>query len=207
MKKLPKVLVAHPIYRMSPSVNFYLGMIDTVATYPGGLDIRLGTDFSAVKARNDLVIQFLKSDCEYLFFVDLDIGLPRDGLRQLVEDDVPIVGGLYFERIPPHNPMIFEKGEFTEREHRYLFKRNYPEGLTEVDATGAGALLVKKEVFKNLTPPYFYQPEIAVSEDFFFCERAKERGYKVYVDTSVKCTHYTEMIVNEQVKRFYDERF
>lgn len=208
MKELPKIMVGHCYYRSNPTINFYLGMINTITSYHGHLDIRFGGAHSVVKARNNLVKEFLNSDCEYLFFVDIDMGLPTDGLKKLVEDNKPIIGGLYFQRIPPHNPMLFEKGKFTAKAHNYMFKRDYIEGLTEIDATGAGALLIKKEVFKKVKYPWFAEPtEYETYEDFFFCEKAKDAGYKIYVDTRVKISHFSETLVSETTKRFYDQRF
>jgi len=208
MKTLPKVMVGHCYYRSNPTINFYLGMINTITSYYGHIDIRFGGGYSVVKARNNLVRDFLKSDCEYLFFVDIDIGLPLDGLKKLIEANKPIIGGLYFQRIPPHNPMMFEKELFTEKEHRYTFKRDYTEGVTEVDATGAGALLLKKEVCKKVKYPWFNEPtEYNTNEDFWFCEKVKEAGYPVFVDTTVKISHFSETLVSEATKRFYDQRF
>jgi len=208
MKQLPKIMVGHCYYRTNPTINFYLGMVNTITSYFGHLDIRWGAGYSVVKARNNLIKEFLQSDCQYLFFVDIDMGLPINGLKQLIEDDKDVIGGLYFERIPPHNPIMMEKGTFTKKEHRYIFQRNYTEGVVEVDATGAGALLIKKEVLKKIPYPWFAEPpEYSISEDFYFCEQLKKAGYKIYVDTRVKITHFAETIVSETTKRFYDKGF
>lgn len=207
MNELPKVMIAHTYYRTGISINFYIGMINTITTYPGPLDVQYVGMWSVAKARNQLVDMFLKSDCEYIFFVDVDLGLPNFGLKQLVEHKLPVVGGLYFQRVPPHHPLICYQDVFTKDFHQYIHKREYKKGLVRVDATGAGCLLIHRNVFKQLRKPYFLDPPYSNSEDFYFCEKLKEKGIALYVDTDVVLTHSTETLITVKDKERYDKKF
>jgi len=207
MNDLPKVMIAHTYYRTGIEINFYIGMINTISTYNGPLDVQYLGMWSVAKARNQLVETFLKSDAEYLFFLDVDLGLPSYGLKQLVEHKLPVVGGLYFQRIPPHHPLLCMQDVFTKEFHQYIHIRDYKKGLVQVDATGAGCLLIHRDVFKKIKKPYFYDPPYSSSEDFYFCEKLKAKGIPLYVDTNVILSHSTETLITEKDKERYDRKF
>ena len=48
-----------------------------------------------------------------------------------------------------------------------------------------------------------FSPIGKVGEDLSFCMRAKELGYKMYLDTDVKCGHVGHVIVTEGVYHAY----
>src|SRR5208283_5741689 len=81
------------------------------------------------------------------------------------------------------------------------FAQNYPrDRLVEVDACGAGFLLISREALLKIGAPWFQQTQ-AYGEDFFFCAKAASVGLKVYVDTRVKCLHMTDLFVGEESAR------
>lgn len=56
------------------------------------------------------------------------------------------------------------------------------------------ANLVKGEVFRTLHYPHFYYKSAinhkdTISEDVYFCMKAREAGFKVWVDTTIVCDH------------------
>jgi FkbM family methyltransferase len=64
----------------------------------------------------------------------------------------------------------------------------------EIDGCGFGCVLVKSEVFRAVGYPQFvYHSAIdhkdTISEDTDFCKKAKDRGFKIFVDSSIKCGH------------------
>jgi hypothetical protein len=205
MKMLPKVMIGHPVWRTNLTTNFYLGMIDTITSYYGPLDIKLGQKHSVAWARNNLIEQFLESDAEYLFLVDADMGVPREGLKTLVEHDLPIVGAFCFRRDPPYEPTLMIKTNQKINEQTYLYEnmRDYPDGLMEVHATGGACLLIKREVLEKVTSPWFYELDGVKSEDIYFCEKVREAGYKIYVDTTVKTSHATDLVITPTFQDSY----
>ena len=71
-----------------------------------------------------------------------------------------------------------------------------PDGqMVEADVVGAGALLIHRRVLERLPDPWFkftYEGrdnDEGVSEDFYFCKKAKEAGFTIIVDTAVQCPH------------------
>lgn len=66
-------------------------------------------------------------------------------------------------------------------------------GLIECDGVSAGCLLINKRVFDTLEKPYFEcVGEKNNGEDFYFCRKAQDAGFKIYCDPSVLCGHYSE---------------
>jgi hypothetical protein len=169
----------------------------------------------------EMVVRNILKDhqVEYIFFLDTDVVLQRDGLVQLVQlaqqHNKPLVSGLYFakKRDPTPMPCAWIKtGENLAEgriEYRSFDIKPYlnQNALIEVDVAGAGCLLIKSDIFKKLdesnpNKPYFQwgltrkdentgKPLLQLSEDFYFMDRcARELNIKPHLSTAVKCDHY-----------------
>lgn len=137
---------------------------------------------------------------DYLFSVDSDIAFKPDTLRKLLAHDRDIVSGLYIQRKPGQHILELYRGG-----------KNVPYndikglGLVEIDSCGFGCVLVKGGVFRKMTYPHFvYKSALdhanTVSEDTYFCLKAKHLGFRVFADTSILCEHIgnTKFIVDTQ---------
>jgi len=82
--------------------------------------------------------------------------------------------------------------------------------LVEVDATGAGCLLIHRSVLEKMRAertwaaayPWFQETNIGdlpVGEDVTFCVRARSLGFPIFVDTSIVVGHEKTVIVDENV--------
>lgn len=135
---------------------------------------------------------------DYLFSVDSDVSFPPDTLAKLLAHDKDVVSGLYIQRKPgQHILELYREG------------RNIPYndikglGLVEVDGCGFGCVLVNSNIIRKMEYPHFlYRSAIdhrnTLSEDVYFCIKAKSLGAKIYADTSVQCEHIgsTKFIVD-----------
>ncbi|MBI4015907.1 MAG: hypothetical protein HY362_04280 [Candidatus Aenigmarchaeota archaeon] len=153
-------------------------------------------------ARNRAVQEFLRdTKATHLFFVDSDMVLPADGLVKLLAHGKSIVSGIYFKKENPYYPVICR-----EAGKGYEPVEDYTEGLIEIDGCGAGCLLISREAAETILKivgeengfPAFFSFAHGISEDFWFCEKAKEAGLKIFCDTTVKCGHLTENAVTER---------
>lgn len=168
-------------------VNSYLGL----QRPQGATTISLVGSLTAL-ARNSIV-EMAKSNGHFthLLFLDTDMTFPSDTIKKLISHDKDIVSGLYFERYAPYRPMLrkrFEDG--------YSLVDYTQSNLVKCDALGAGCLLIKMEVFEKLSKPYFeYRltqtgiKETFLSEDIVFCERARDAGFEIWCDTTIRCGH------------------
>jgi hypothetical protein len=62
-------------------------------------------------------------------------------------------------------------------------------------AVGAGALLIHRSVLEEMKPPYFEINPSKIGgrempEDYYFCMKVGDLGYKIALDTRVDTYHY-----------------
>jgi len=169
-------------------------------------------------ARNQIAMAAINKECDYLFFVDSDCVLPVDALKRLYEHDKDVVAGMYFGKVSPFPPIVYQKTP----EGLYRHLTDYPENsLVEVDGVGMGCCLIKTEVLKHFVfdkelkyadgknefvkESFGFEPimspdenRVSIGEDLSFCKRCQDLGYKIYVDTGVQCEHQTVRYINEQ---------
>jgi FkbM family methyltransferase len=140
------------------------------------------------------------SHYDYLFAVDSDITFAKDTLKKMLAHNVSMVSGLYIQR---------KQGEHILELYRNGTNIPYEsirgQGLIEVDGCGFGCVLVNSNVIRGIGYPQFvYKSALdhnkTLSEDNYFCMKAKERGFKIYADTSILCEHIgnTKFIVDSK---------
>lgn len=75
------------------------------------LDMFSPLGYLVADARNMAVTNFIKGNFEWLFFIDHDVILPIDTFNKLnqymLKGDVPIMGGLYFTKGLPSEPLLY----------------------------------------------------------------------------------------------------
>lgn len=127
--------------------------------------------------RNEILDEFLKSDCEYFLSIDTDIIIPEHSISQLIKHEEDIVSMLIRnnDKTICHN--FFINGQQIEKE--------VINGLIPVDMTGAVYLISRRVIESGVR--YNYD---RLGEDIPFCQSAKEKGFEIYCDTSLKPIHY-----------------
>jgi FkbM family methyltransferase len=163
-------------------------------TVPEGyeLDFQYFYGYSISQIRN-LIADWAKR-YDYLFSVDSDIVLPKDTLVKMLDADKDIISGLYIQRKPGEQIlevyMSTHGGGCTNIPYSRLEKHS----VVEIEACGMGCALIKSDVFRKVPYPHFYYKEAltmaeTVSEDVYFCRKAKQHGYTVWADATIKCDH------------------
>lgn len=171
------------------------------------------------RARNSLVNQFMDSDCTDFLFIDADIRFKAQDVIRIMAlgGDKDVLAGPYPRRAK--DQMFFCDIWYNEHGGVDLTE----EGLLRVKRIGTGFMMVRRHVFEALKerhPEWKYwvdventhhyaffdfavTPEGYVGEDYLFCDRVHEAGFKVYIDTELNLGHYgsTEFVGNfaEQV--------
>jgi hypothetical protein len=136
-------------------------------------------------ARRNLVDIFMKSDFDYIFWVDSDMKFPIDAPIRLLKRNKAIVGANYRRRRFP-NPnftgMLGSSGKFTE----FQTKDDSPP-MELIDVLPHGLVMVHRSVYETIPQPHYLQeyiPELnlEIGEDIFFCQQAQKAGYEVWCD-------------------------
>jgi hypothetical protein len=169
------------------------------------------------KARNEIVAQAIANGGTHLLFIDDDNPVPPDTIEKLLEDDkdiviAPILGRHANER-GEHKLCAFYEADVEGVRGYDKIERFRDDGyLHKIDAGGTGCMMIKIEVLKKLQEKYenrifestrtvLEKPivvrgkvlkERTMSEDVEFCERARDAGFEVWLDSRVRPFHIAE---------------
>lgn len=155
-------------------------------------------------ARNTASADFLKGDCTHLMFIDVDILDPQISahIARMLSHDEALVGGMYAKK--DEKKLTWVCNALPDRP---------PEderGLISLRHIGTGFMLIKREIFERMIEEwgdqigyledesdrplwdFFDMPRVdgrKISEDWHFCNKSRELGYKVWGDTKVLLMH------------------
>jgi len=190
------------------STEYVGGLADLLTSAPRrGIDITplVSTNGPALDiARNTDAAIFMASSATHLLFIDSDIAFTAEDVFRLIEADRPIVAAPYQMKLPGSVFAVEElPGAETDRE-----------GFMLIAGIGTGFMLIARSAFKAVaaqceldsTPPRDFplalRPAYAgyfnlakgptgemLTEDYSFCQRARQAGVGVWADTRAKIAH------------------
>lgn len=146
----------------------------------------------------------------HVLFLDADMVWPTDVLtRMLAHYDNGIVSGLYHLKGGDYAPVAMGNGTRAAESGVtvYTHDRSYRETgavLRPQEVVGMGCALIPLAVFRAIGPRPWFQYEVddqgwpAVSEDVPFCRKARDAGYAIWLDPTIKCGHVTTSTVTEK---------
>jgi FkbM family methyltransferase len=134
---------------------------------------------------------------DYLFSVDSDIILPNDTLVNLLNADKDIISGLYIQRKPGQHILEIYQDNGRGGVENIPFRAIEKLDVIPIAACGMGCCLIKGEVFRKMEYPHFYYQSAidhsqTISEDVYFCNKARSLGFEVWADVRIKCSHKGE---------------
>lgn len=202
-KKKIKVYCAHPstgnrsdaqVYALRDIAEQYKEAIEFV--YPASLAMRVFHDF----ARNAMVEDFLKTDCDVCWFLDSDVSPPISVGTLITQhyDKWKVAGcpyPLFLTPIGEEQPKI-NFAIYNDYGHGFNNAPLPPSGTDFVNGIATGCIFVKREIFETLTAPWFefkYEEKtrkMILGEDIGFCKKVNALGHKFFVDYSMLCRHF-----------------
>ena len=147
-------------------------------------------------AKNLCIEEFLKGSCEYIWFVDADTVPPANALDLLLGAKVDVVSGIVRQHKLDNDGVVKAPPMICRMESDGLHSVRGGRGVEEIDACGAGCLMIHRSVFDRVPgPPWFVQDSWGEKRgsDFNFCERLRDAGVQMYCHFGVYCTHYKEV--------------
>lgn len=157
-------------------------------------DYMIGTKESSILHynREHLAKQAMENECSHILFIDSDMYFEADAVERLLARNKDIIGVPYNARKHPLITTIkihAEDGIIEE----------YDGELLKCAAVGMGFMLIKTEVLKNMNQPWFFwetndKGEVVMGEDSWFCRKARQAGYDIWCDMSIKIGHIGDYI-------------
>lgn len=184
---------------------------------PNGRELRQFCASGGISAgRNNIAAKFLDTtDCEWLWFIDSDMGFGPTTVEDLIASadpkEAPVVGGLcfsikqeghgpFYSVITDIFPTIYDWRE-TESRIGFTARVDYErDAMVQADATGAACLLIHRTVLETIREkwgdhwfdliPHPKAEHKALSEDLSFCMRLAAAGIPLWINTAVKTVHH-----------------
>ena len=138
--------------------------------------------------RAELSLDAMREGCSHILFIDSDMRFPQDMISRLLAHDLDIVATNCARRRMPTGPTAQIYKENGDRE--LVWSMPDSTGLQEVGSVGMGVMMIKAGVFKALSEPWYETPwrhdkRGYIGEDVFFCRKAREAGFKIWIDHDV----------------------
>lgn len=161
---------------------------------------------TCVLGRNMVREQELEEGFDYLMFIEQDIITPPDIVEKLMKHKKEVCSALYFNEMnPPRSrhgvntlyfPMAWNfepaSAEMGKYEERLLRPEDLiPGRLMRVDVCGLAIALIHRDVLEQIQFRYI-NGNPPIFEEFCFGRDCRDKGIKVYLDTSIVCRHYSE---------------
>lgn len=185
-----RLFIASPAYSATYCAEYVESLVGTVKDCSNNGIKTLYKQVNGVHwidiARDILAHIFLHTDCTHMLQIDADLGWSPDAPRRMIEQDKPIIGGVYPYR--------------TDIEH---YPAN-PNGLP------GGFMMVRRDVIETMAAglpkytcaalpwgemqvaPLFIREMRAdgyTGEDFMFCKRAMAAGFDLCIEPDIDFSH------------------
>ncbi len=154
--------------------------------------------------RNEIARRVLRAEeanpgllFDYMLWIDNDILFRFEDVKKLVshiDSGEDFVSGVYYN---PHEKAIKPVAYWRNGERYKWLEEKELNGLMEVDAVGFGFCAFRmdlmRKIFEKHRPRPFNLRQLddggLVTEDQLFCERAKELGAKILLDSEIVVKH------------------
>jgi hypothetical protein len=205
------VFIALPAYDFKVSLKLAISLSQFAQQAPKhGVGIQIGSicGCSVVsRARNLLAQDMLDSECTDLMFIDADINFEAADIFRLMawtsDPKKGIVAGVPRTRSTTKTYIA----TLDQDEDGQLFMNEM--GLVRAKRVATAFMMVRRDVFETLDaahPEWRYYDERTersipcmfdfmktdegyIGEDFLFCDRAREVGFEVWIDPTIKLGH------------------
>lgn len=206
---IQKLFIGIPIYG-AVDIHFFDSMMKFIEQRKGFncvVHFQYG-DSLVSRARNSIVMEFLKTDCTHLLMIDSDLVFSIEQIKRLFSHGEDVVGGLYPKKKQGEVEFVFNCLTPPEQ----MDSRR----LTLVKYVGTGFLCVSRKVFEKIISEYgdelifkvdgkegkigfdFFKVGVYkypdgnrryLSEDWYFCQMATDLGFKIYADNGILLKH------------------
>lgn len=163
------------------------------------VDFLLKQSCELASARTWLVQEAIKNGGTHLLFWDSDIvpvntkeGEDFNVIEKMLAHKKPIVGVQYNKRKFPLEPVYMSH-------HKEWQDKVSDTELFPAQFAGTGFMLIDLSIFKDMNGPWFSfgrdsQGALALGEDAWFCNTARDSGFETFIDPTIKVLHCGEYL-------------
>ena len=202
-----KILVAVPTFE-----NIYPDTFKSIYDLDKAgneLDFQFVRGYDCATARNKIAQMAVDGHYDYVLMVDNDVVIPKDALKNFLDDQKDVCLGYYAHRgadnlyhgrtcvcrLYDENGTAYYnyplESEYTSDELNEL--KGKGEYKVKIHGGGMGCAFIKTDVFNKVRYPWYdwvnYRHRGMLSEDLYFCENCKKIGIPIYTDTRMACGH------------------
>ena len=201
-----KIMIAVPCMDQCPTP-----FVQSLATLRkvGECELAVKSGSLIYTSRNSLATRSMSNEFDYVFWLDSDMVFAPDTLERmmktLTENNYDMVTGLYFRRVPPYSPVLFDQLDMDGEICYWSEFKEIPDRPFEVGGCGFGCVLMKTDIFFDVQGRFgqMFAPIANNGEDIAFCWRARQCGYHIYCDPSILCGHVGYSVVDDQFFKLY----
>lgn len=163
-------------------------------------------------SRDNLAQQAIQMGADRILWLDSDMVFSPDVLstlsRTMQETKADMVTGVYFRRVEPFTPVLYEKLELKDGQVEYEDLRELPkENVFEVAGCGFGCVLMNTDVAMSVLAKFheMFTPFGNMGEDLAFCWRARQLGYKIVCNQTLPLGHVGYNVVTRGFYNVYQK--
>lgn len=134
----------------------------------------------------EAVFHAIRDGATHLMCIEDDTFPPLDAIERLLAHDKDVICGWYPKRQPGKRvgvPIVLANGKRKTMDN----PDDYTD-LVELYTVPMGCTLIKMDVFKHMDLPWFVTTA-QLSQDSFFSQKAREAGFTLWCDPSIRCEH------------------
>ena len=190
-----KIILGIPCYK-TISVRTAWSIMDILRKHPE-VEVAFQDGVFVHENQNNLVKLAQERGASHIWLVEHDMIFEPETLNKLLADNKDIICANYNFRSEPRQSMVFRFNAKGELEN--IPQRELPKETFEAGAIPTGLTLIKTDVFKKLTKPYFFykynsEGKMESSQDVYFCNKAREAGLSVWCNPTIEVGHLGENI-------------
>ena len=162
-------------------------------------------------SRNALAQMAIQNESDYILWLDSDMVFDPDQLVRMVDyckaTGEQFLTAIYYRRVPPFTPVLFDKLEMKDGICEWSDFKEIPQRPFVVGGCGFGGVLMDTEVAISVLGRFnqMFEPINRCGEDIAFCWRARECGYRIVCDPSIKMGHVGYQMIDERYYKAYKE--
>ena len=147
----------------------------------------------------------LRNGYDYLFFVDSDVMVPKQGLQLLLELNTDIACGAFLSEFTIDGKTVIAPVLFKDLGNGECQLHTY-EGtvvpkVMEIGAASLGCTLISRKALEAVPFRTFGKSQTG-GEDMAFFVDARAKGFKAFVHTGIKCLHTPYPLSDPRAKLF-----